>query len=111
MQVNLVLVLTTAVLCGAGVYLMLERSLTRVLVGLLLLSNGAADMQTAAGEKPGQVTVYSLQLPRAALLGQLTWPQMRHRGRIQRGVPDCQEAFAGLALLSSQVDLVKQDHH
>lgn len=40
MTVNLTLVLATALLVGAGVYLMLERSLTRVLVGLVLLSNG-----------------------------------------------------------------------
>ena len=40
MTVNLTLVLATMVLVGCGVYLMLERSLTRVLVGLVLLSNG-----------------------------------------------------------------------
>ncbi len=40
MEVNLTLVVTCAVLAGSGVYLMLERSLTRVLVGLMLLSNG-----------------------------------------------------------------------
>ncbi|GAA1908100.1 hypothetical protein GCM10009737_06290 [Nocardioides lentus] len=40
MSVSLTLVVTAAVLVGTGVYLMLERSLTRVLVGLVLLSNG-----------------------------------------------------------------------
>lgn len=40
MTVNLTLVLATMVLVGCGVYLMLERSLTRVLVGLVLLGNG-----------------------------------------------------------------------
>lgn len=40
MTVNLTLVLATMVLVGCGVYLILERSLTRVLVGLVLLSNG-----------------------------------------------------------------------
>lgn len=40
MTVNLTLVLATMVLVGSGVYLMLERSLTRVLVGIVLLSNG-----------------------------------------------------------------------
>ncbi len=40
MSANLTLILTAAVLSGTGVYLMLERSLTRVLVGLILLGNG-----------------------------------------------------------------------
>lgn len=40
MRANLILILTTAVLVGAGAYLMMERSLSRVLVGLILLSNG-----------------------------------------------------------------------
>lgn len=40
MTVNLTLVLATMVLVGCGVYLMLERSLTRVLVGIVLMSNG-----------------------------------------------------------------------
>ena len=37
---NLVLVAVVVVLVAAGVYLILERSLTRVLVGVLILSNG-----------------------------------------------------------------------
>jgi multicomponent Na+:H+ antiporter subunit C len=37
---NLTLILTAAVMVGCGVALMLERSLTRVLVGVVLLSNG-----------------------------------------------------------------------
>jgi multicomponent Na+:H+ antiporter subunit C len=37
---NLTLILTAAATIGCGVYLILERSLTRVLVGLVLLSNG-----------------------------------------------------------------------
>lgn len=37
---NLVLVVLAGVLVAAGVYLLLERSLTRVLVGILLASNG-----------------------------------------------------------------------
>lgn len=40
MSANLSLLLTAAGLIGCGVYLLLERSLTRVLVGLVLLSNG-----------------------------------------------------------------------
>ncbi len=41
MSANLTLILTASTMIGAGVYLILERSLTRVLVGLVLLGNGA----------------------------------------------------------------------
>ena len=40
MSPNLVLVVIAGVLIGAGVYLLLERSLTRILIGVLLASNG-----------------------------------------------------------------------
>lgn len=40
MDANLTLILTGAALMGCGVYLVLERSLTRVLLGLVLISNG-----------------------------------------------------------------------
>jgi multicomponent Na+:H+ antiporter subunit C len=37
---NLALILAAAAMIGCGVYLILERSLTRVLVGLVMLGNG-----------------------------------------------------------------------
>lgn len=40
MEVNATLVVTCGALVACGTYLLLERSLTRVLVGLVLLSNG-----------------------------------------------------------------------
>lgn len=40
MSANLTLIITGASLIGVSVYLLLERSLTRVLVGLLMLGNG-----------------------------------------------------------------------
>ncbi len=40
MTANLTLILAGAALIGCGVYLILERSLTRVLVGLVMLGNG-----------------------------------------------------------------------
>jgi len=40
MSPNLVLVVVAGVLIAAGVYLLLERSLTRILIGVLLASNG-----------------------------------------------------------------------
>lgn len=56
MSVNLSLVLVTGVLFGTGFYLMMERSLTRVLLGFLLLGNGVnlllLQMGGRAGEAP-----------------------------------------------------------
>ena len=40
MSANLVLAITAGVLVAAGVYLLTERSLTRILMGVLVLSNG-----------------------------------------------------------------------
>ena len=40
MTANLALILAAAAMIGCGVYLILERSLTRVLVGLVMLGNG-----------------------------------------------------------------------
>lgn len=40
MNANLTLIVVASTLVGTGVYLILERSLTRVLVGLVMLSNG-----------------------------------------------------------------------
>lgn len=41
MTVNLALLIVMGVMFAAGIYLLLERSLTRVLLGLILISNGA----------------------------------------------------------------------
>jgi len=51
--VNLALLLTAAGLVGVGTYVMLERSLTRVLVGLVLLSNGVNLGFLVASGSPG----------------------------------------------------------
>jgi multicomponent Na+:H+ antiporter subunit C len=40
MSVSFIMVLAMGVLFAAGIYLMLERSLTRVLLGFILLGNG-----------------------------------------------------------------------
>lgn len=53
MEVNLTYVVTVAALVGCGVYLMLERSLTRVLIGLVLLSNGVNIMFMIASGRAG----------------------------------------------------------
>jgi multicomponent Na+:H+ antiporter subunit C len=58
MSINLTLIVTCAVLCGSGVYLMLERSLTRVLVGLVLLSNGVNIAFLTASGPAGESAFY-----------------------------------------------------
>ena len=56
MTVTLVLVIAMAVLFSCGVYLLLERSLTRMLLGFLLLGNALnlllLTMSGAAGDPP-----------------------------------------------------------
>ncbi|WP_166844896.1 Na(+)/H(+) antiporter subunit C [Isoptericola sp. BMS4] len=48
-----VLVLAVGVLCGTGVYLLLERPLTRVLLGFVLIGNGVNLMLLVAGGRAG----------------------------------------------------------
>lgn len=50
---SVVLLLAVGVLCGTGVYLLLDRPLTRVLLGVVLLSNGANLMLLLAGGRAG----------------------------------------------------------
>ena len=50
---SLALVLLVAVLVGTGVYLLLERSLTRIIVGISLISNGVNVMFLVAGGRAG----------------------------------------------------------
>ncbi|WP_326554776.1 Na(+)/H(+) antiporter subunit C [Micromonospora sp. NBC_01813] len=52
MTPNLVLVLVVGVLFAAGVTLLLERSLTRVVLGVILLGNGA-NLLILLGGRPG----------------------------------------------------------
>lgn len=51
---SLMLVIACAVLVGTGVYMVLERSLTRIVVGLSLLSNGVNIAILIAGGRAGQ---------------------------------------------------------
>ncbi|WP_110181148.1 Na(+)/H(+) antiporter subunit C [Nocardioides solisilvae] len=56
-DVNLTLVLTSAGLIGCGVYLLLERSLSRVLVGLLMMGNGVSLAFLVAGGPGGAAPI------------------------------------------------------
>ena len=53
MTVNLTLAIAAGLLFATGIYLLLERSLTRVLLGLMLLTNGANLLLLAAGAGAG----------------------------------------------------------
>lgn len=57
-EINLTLALGAGVLVACGVYLLLERSLTRVLVGLVLLGNGVNVAILATGGPAGEAPFY-----------------------------------------------------
>jgi len=63
MTANLSLILTAAGLIGCGVYLLLERSLTRVLIGLILLSNGVNVLFLVASGPSGGAPIVGLTPP------------------------------------------------
>lgn len=75
-DVNLTLVVIAAGLIGTGVYLLLERSLSRVLVGLVMMGNGVSIgflvASGPAGEAPivtdAEGVTYSDPLPQAMVL-------------------------------------------
>lgn len=67
MSANLTLILTASVLVGCGVSLMLQRSLTRVLVGIVLLSNGVNLGILLAGGPAGDPPLVDKAAPDTAI--------------------------------------------
>ncbi|KAA9395358.1 Na(+)/H(+) antiporter subunit C [Kocuria coralli] len=59
MSVNLTLLIVMGVLYSVGVYLVLERSLTRVLLGVMLLTNATNLLIIHAAGLPGLAPLYS----------------------------------------------------
>ena len=57
MSVSLVLVIAMAVLYACGIYLLLERSLTRVLVGFLLVGNATNLLLLIMAGTPGEAPI------------------------------------------------------
>lgn len=57
---NLVLVLIAGVLFGTGVYLLLARSISRALLGIILLSNGANVLFLVAAGPAGRAPIAGL---------------------------------------------------
>jgi multicomponent Na+:H+ antiporter subunit C len=64
MTANLTLILTAAATIGFGVYLILERSLTRVLVGVVVMSNGVNLCILVAGGAAGRAPIVDESDPR-----------------------------------------------
>ncbi|MHB1133900.1 MAG: sodium:proton antiporter [Chloroflexota bacterium] len=57
---TLLLSLAVATLFGCGAYLMLRRDLTRMVAGVLLISNSATLFVISAGLRRGQAPIYPL---------------------------------------------------
>lgn len=57
MSASLALILAAAALIGCGVYLLLERSLSRVLVGLVMLGNGINLLFLVSAGPPGRAPI------------------------------------------------------
>jgi multisubunit Na+/H+ antiporter MnhC subunit len=62
MTVSLVLVVIMAALIACGVYLLLERSLTRVVLGFLLIGNGVNLLILIMGGRSGFAPIYDESL-------------------------------------------------
>ncbi|KNC18455.1 sodium:proton antiporter [Arthrobacter sp. RIT-PI-e] len=58
MTVNITLIVLMAAFFAAGIYLLLERSLTRVLLGLILMGNGANILILAMSGGSGRAPLY-----------------------------------------------------
>jgi multicomponent Na+:H+ antiporter subunit C len=63
MAPSLVLVVLVAVLVGTGVYLILERSLSRIIIGTALISNGVNVLMLIAGGRAGGAPILGETAP------------------------------------------------
>lgn len=63
MSANLTLLLVMGVLFAVGIYLLLERSLTRVLLGLMLLANATNLLLLASGGYAGLAPIFNKNIP------------------------------------------------
>ncbi|MFT4147798.1 MAG: NADH-quinone oxidoreductase subunit K [Micrococcaceae bacterium] len=58
MSINLLLILVMMVLFGVGIFLVLDRGLTRILLGLVMLGNGANILLLLTGGAPASAAFY-----------------------------------------------------
>lgn len=63
MSINLTLLLVMGVLYAVGLFLLLERSLTRVLLGLMLLANATNILLLTTGGYAGLAPIFNKDLP------------------------------------------------
>ncbi|ALD64706.1 Na(+)/H(+) antiporter subunit C [Glutamicibacter soli] len=63
MSVNITFLVITGVLLATGFYLVLERTLTRVLLGIMLLGNGVNLLILTAGGRKGAAPLFKPDLP------------------------------------------------
>ncbi|MDJ0319017.1 Na(+)/H(+) antiporter subunit C [Pseudarthrobacter sp. PS3-L1] len=63
MSVNLTLLSVMGILYACGIYLILERSLTRVLLGLMMLANATNLLLLATGGYSGLAPLYEKDIP------------------------------------------------
>lgn len=61
--INLVMALTVAVLFGVGFYLLLQRSLMRVLIGVVVLGHGTNLLLQIVGGPPGRPPILGTAAP------------------------------------------------
>ncbi|MDT9593341.1 Na(+)/H(+) antiporter subunit C [Nocardioides zeae] len=127
MQVNLTLAVVVAALVGCGVYLLLERSITRVLVGLVLLSNGVNVMFMIASGRPGTSPIVgssdpedmSDPLPQALVLTAIVITlgtiafllAMAHRSWQLNGHDDVQDDVEDAAIRKLAIDDLTSDSY
>ncbi len=62
MNVNLTLLLVMGALYACGIYLVLERSLTRIVLGLMLLANATNLLILATGGYAGRAPIFSAEV-------------------------------------------------
>lgn len=65
MSANLTLAITAGILVACGTYLILERSLTRILLGVILASNGVNILFLIASGAPGNAPILGTSDPEA----------------------------------------------
>ncbi|GAA1404872.1 hypothetical protein AUR04nite_07780 [Glutamicibacter uratoxydans] len=63
MSVNITFLVITGVLLATGFYLVLERTLTRVLLGIMLIGNGINLLILTTGGRRGAAPLFQAQLP------------------------------------------------
>ena len=127
MEMNATLLLVCGALVGCGVYLLLERSLTRVLAGLLLIGNGVNLAFLAAGGPAGESAFYGSAepgemadpLPQALVLTAIVITlatvafllAMAHRSWQLHGSDDVQDDVEDAAIRRLAVDDETSDSH